>query len=210
VAFLICALIGYILGSIPTSYMAGRMAAGIDLREHGSGNLGATNTFRILGARVAVVVLVVDVAKGFLPVYLSPHLPGAPEFPAHWLKLVAAFSAVLGHMFSVFLRFSGGKGIATTAGAYMALSPYAFAFALLVWLAVLAVGRIVSVASMVAALTLPFLVLLTWRLDLSPVQPSVLVVSAALSVVIIAKHRSNIRRLMSGEEPKLARRRETP
>lgn len=207
-AFILSALLAYLLGSIPTSYLAGRLVAGIDLRSHGSGNLGAANTFRILGAKPALVVLLVDVAKGFLPVHLAPLLPGADQVPGHWLKLVAAFFAVVGHMFSVFVSLSGGKGIATTAGAYLALSPYAFLLALALWLLVLAASRIVSMASLSAALALPFIVVGTWRLGWSQARWSELAVSIALTFVIVVKHRSNIQRLIAGQEPKLGRKKQ--
>jgi glycerol-3-phosphate acyltransferase PlsY len=111
-AFIAIAIASYALGAIPFSYIAGKMFAGIDLREHGSGNLGASNTFRMLGSKIAVAVLICDIAKGYLPVhfaYLASGLAGTAgsAAPIHWLMLVAALAAVLGHMYSVFVGFSG-------------------------------------------------------------------------------------------------------
>lgn len=212
VAIAVAALAAYILGSIPFSYLAGRIFAGIDLRQHGSGNLGASNTFRILGARAAVAVLVLDVAKGFVPVYMAPIANNMQGLLAlrpmgdHWLMLVAALFAVLGHMFSLFLRFSGGKGIATSAGAFMALSPWAFMAAFLVWLLVFVATRIVSAGSISAALALPVIVLLLQRTGLANRHWSLLALSCAIAIVVLIKHRGNISRLLAGEEPALERR----
>lgn len=198
---------GYLLGSIPFSYLAGKVVKGIDLREHGSGNLGASNTFRILGARAGAVVLVLDVAKGFFPVFFAGKLAASAGVPVYWYTVAAAVAAVMGHMFSVYLRFGGGKGVATSGGAYLALSPIAVVCAFVVWLTVFATKRIVSLASLSAAVALPAAVYLVDRFDLWPSHWSYTVVTVVVSLVVIFKHRGNIRRLMSGSEPALARRR---
>ncbi len=199
-------LISYLAGSIPFSYIAGKLVAGIDLREHGSGNLGASNTFRILGAKVAVLVLLADAAKGFLPVYFAPQLGGGATIGMHWLMLAAAFFSVIGHMFSIYLRFTGGKGIATSAGAFLALAPWAFLGAFVVWVIVFAITRIVSAASICAAIALPVVVYVMGRAHLSNSHWSILVLSVAVSAVMLYGHRSNIQRLRSGTEPVLARK----
>lgn len=190
----------YLIGAIPFSYIAGRVIRGIDLREHGSGNLGATNTFRMLGAKWAVPVLVLDVVKGFVPVFLAGRLDfaGAPD--AHWLRLAAMFGAILGHLFSPYVRFSGGKGIATSAGAFMALAPWAFLGALSTFAAAFAARRIVSLASLAGAVTLPLWVYLAARAGLSESNWSTLVVSTIIMAVVVVKHRSNIKRLLAGTE----------
>jgi acyl phosphate:glycerol-3-phosphate acyltransferase len=176
----------YLVGGIPFSYIAGRLAKGIDLRQHGSGNLGASNTYRILGGRIALVVLALDIAKGLVPVILARGWDVGGEEPLH--ALAAAVGAVLGHLFSPYLRFSGGKGIATSAGAFAGLAPWAFACALVVFAIVFAARKIVALASLFAAVF--------WG-------------SVLVMLVVVWKHRGNIRRLAAGTEPRLARRRES-
>jgi len=200
------AVASYLLGGIPFSYIAGRMHKRIDLREHGSGNLGASNTFRILGGRVAIIVLILDIAKGFVPVYLAGHLSLPGSIDPLWLEVTAMFCAILGHLYSPYLGFSGGKGIATSAGAFSALAPYAFGGAFLVFAAVFAAKRIVSLASLAAAITLPIFVYVSGRQGLSEWHWLLQAVSIAIMLIVIVKHRSNIRRLASGSESALARK----
>ncbi len=199
------AVASYLAGAIPFSYIAGRVFGGIDLRRHGSGNLGASNTYRLLGGKIASAVLIGDVAKGFVPVHFAPVLGHTSGVAVHWLVLVAAFFAVIGHMFSVFVRFSGGKGVATTAGAFLALSPAALVVTAVAFAGVFAATRIVSAASITCAILLPLIVLVLDRTGLSRSHWSVLAVSLAIAVVVLFKHRANIRRLLSGEERALQR-----
>jgi glycerol-3-phosphate acyltransferase PlsY len=200
-------LIGaYLVGGIPFSYIAGMWAKGIDLRQHGSGNLGASNTYRILGGKIAIVVLICDVLKGLLPVVLARAWDIGGMEPVH--ALAAAVGAVLGHLFSPYLRFSGGKGIATSAGAFAGLAPWGFLIAFLVFASVFALRKIVSLASLSAAITLPVAVYLTSRIGLAPSSAAVLWGSILVMIVVIVKHRGNIKRLIAGTEPRLARRRE--
>lgn len=196
----------FLVGGVPFSYLAGKVARGIDLRQHGSGNLGASNTFRILGARWAAPVLVLDVLKGFVPVVLAAGIGERGGAQEPWLEIVAATAAILGHLFSPYLRFSGGKGIATSAGAFLALQPWAFLGAFGVWAGVFAWRRIMSLASLAAALSLPLLVWVTGRLRPGDSHWSVLAASTIITVVVVIKHRSNIRRLRRGTEPVLARK----
>jgi glycerol-3-phosphate acyltransferase PlsY len=202
----IAGIAAYLTGGIPFSYIAGRMARGIDLRQHGSGNLGASNTYRILGGRIALVVLLLDVAKGLLPVLVASRFDAAGAAPVH--ALAAAAGAILGHLFSPYLRFSGGKGIATSAGAFAGLAPLAFACAFAVFALVFAARRIVSLASLSAAFTLPVAVFALGRLGVASVHASVLWVTVGVMLAVVVKHRGNIRRLAAGTEPALARRRE--
>jgi glycerol-3-phosphate acyltransferase PlsY len=197
----------YLVGGIPFSYLAGKMTKGIDLRQHGSGNLGASNTYRILGGRIALIVLVLDIAKGFLPVFLARSYDAPGQEPLH--QLAGAVGAIIGHLFSPYLRFSGGKGIATSAGAFVALAPWAFGCALIVFALVFAARKIVSLASLSAAVTLPTAVFFTARAGLAPSSKSVLWGSIVVMLVVVGKHRGNIKRLVAGTEPRLARRRET-
>jgi glycerol-3-phosphate acyltransferase PlsY len=194
----------YLAGAIPFSYIAGK-ASGIDLSQHGSGNLGATNTFRFLGAKIAVPVLVADIVKGFLPTFFAPALSLGSTVGVHWLMLLAGFFAVIGHMFSPWVGFKGGKGIATTAGAFLAIAPVALFGAFAVWLLVMIVTRIVSVASITAALSLPLAVYMSSRTGLAENHESVLTLSFAIMAVVLVKHRSNIKRLLAGKEPVLQR-----
>ena len=190
-------LASYLLGAVPTSYIAGRLARGIDLREHGSGNLGATNVFRVLGWRTAAPVFLVDIFKGWLPAYLFPRLDGSAGW--EW-ALVYGAAAIVGHVFSVFVGFRGGKGVATGAGVFLALAPAAVLVALVVWLGVLLALRIVSLASILAASVLPLLVFLTRGAG------PVLWLSLGLAAFVVFAHRANIRRLLRGEEHRFGRR----
>lgn len=203
---IVVGVVAYLAGSIPFSYIAGKMLAGIDLREHGSGNLGASNTFRLLGGKVALGVLAGDVLKGFLPVYFAPAIAPSGTTPEHWLMLVAAFCAVNGHMFSAYLRFTGGKGIATTAGALLALSPPVFLVSFMVFLITFATRRIVSLASLAGAIALPIVVLVLDKTGIAQSHWSLLVVSILITIVVVVKHQSNIKRLIAGEEPALQRK----
>jgi glycerol-3-phosphate acyltransferase PlsY len=189
----------YLVGAIPASFIMGKMARGIDLREHGSGNLGAANTFRVLGRRAAVPVLLFDIGKGFFAVwYLSGFGDGTI-----WFSLLAAVSVVIGHNYSVFVRFSGGKGVGTTAGAFLALAPYAVLFCVFIWIVTLLLTRIVSLASMVAAVLLPVSVHLSNILFDADTHGSVLLLSVVVAVLVIYKHRPNIQRLREGSEKKI-------
>lgn len=205
-------LVSYLLGAIPFSYIAGKVVAGIDLREHGSGNLGASNTFRSLGPKIAILVLIGDIAKGFLPVYFAylanaaQGITGSADVPVHWLMLIAAFATVLGHMFSVFVKFSGGKGIATTAGTFLALSPWAFLGAFSVWLVLFIATRIVSLASLAAAMTLPLFVFLSGKFKLAEPHWSLFTLACLIALVVLYRHKSNINRLLAGTEPALAQK----
>jgi len=187
----------YLLGAFPTSYLAGRLTRGIDLRLHGSGNLGASNTFRVLGPRVAAPVMVLDVAKGFIPAWFFPLLAGGPA--GAWALAYGA-AAVVGHVFPVYLRFRGGKGVATAGGVFLALSPSAVGVALAVWLTVLGVWRMVSLASMSAALAL-----LATLASLDR-RPLVVGLGALMAAFVIFAHRDNIGRIARGEEYRFGRR----
>ncbi|HWA16603.1 MAG TPA: glycerol-3-phosphate 1-O-acyltransferase PlsY, partial [Gemmatimonadales bacterium] len=189
----------YFVGSIPTSYLVGRWARGIDLREHGSRNLGATNVYRTLGWKFAIPVGLVDVAKGAVPVLLfGPRAPGVPYFPI-WCGI----AAVLGHVFSVFVRFKGGKGVATAAGMVIALAPLAFPVVLVIWGLVVWGTGYVSLGSITAALVFPFA---DWWLHPARRGPVTLLIDLALAGFIIWKHRANIQRLLAGTENRFGRR----
>jgi len=188
---LIWIVAAYLVGAIPTSYLAGRLGRGIDLREHGSKNLGATNVYRVLGWKYAVPVGLIDMAKGALPVALFPRWAHG----AAWLPVVLGTAAVLGHMFSPYVRFRGGKGVATAAGMFLALAPVAIAVSAAVWAGVLWFSGYVSVSSLAAALLFPI-----WTHLTVPDAPYTFWASVALAVLIVFSHRANIRRLLDGTE----------
>jgi glycerol-3-phosphate acyltransferase PlsY len=188
----------YLLGAIPTSYLAGRIFRGIDLREHGSRNLGATNLYRVLGWRFAVPVGLLDAAKGLIPVLVfAPRVS-----PSELFALVCGLTAVVGHAFSVFVRFKGGKGVATAAGVMLGLTPAALGVAAAVWVALVYLTGYVSVASITAAAVFPVAVFLIDR----PARAAMLWLDVAVAAGIIWLHRANIRRLLNGTENRFGRR----
>ncbi|HMA77487.1 MAG TPA: glycerol-3-phosphate 1-O-acyltransferase PlsY [Candidatus Krumholzibacteriaceae bacterium] len=190
---------GYLLGSIPTSFILGKVLKGVDLREFGSGNLGAANTFRVLGAKAAVPVLIIDIGKGFLAVK-AVSLFGIDNST---LIALAAFLAVLGHNYSIFVRFSGGKGVGTTTGVFLAIAPVAVAICLIVWLVILLLTRIVSLASMSAAVFLPVSLILMRFLFGYKTGMVIIALSVIVAIAVIYKHRSNIKRLKLGTEKRI-------
>jgi acyl phosphate:glycerol-3-phosphate acyltransferase len=195
-------LASYLVGAIPTSYLAGRLFHGIDLREHGSRNLGATNVYRTLGWRYAVPVGLFDMLKGAVPVLaFAPRVSDSQLF-----ALACGIAAILGHVFSVFVRFRGGKGVATAAGVMLGLTPLAIGVAALVWLAVVALTGYVSLASIAGAAVFPLAVFLLERPD----RPEILWLDALVAVAIIWLHRANIRRLLNGTESRFGRRATPP
>jgi glycerol-3-phosphate acyltransferase PlsY len=197
---LLALLIGFLLGSIPASYIAGRLR-GIDLREHGSGNLGATNVYRVLGPGYAVPVLVVDLLKGALAVALGstllPELVRVPDL----IPLLCGFAAVLGHSLSPFVGFRGGKGVATAAGVFLTLAPWAAVPAFAVWLFLLLLTRIMSIASIAGAAVLPMNLLVFEIVDREERFRWATVCAALLIAVwVVWRHRSNLERLREGRE----------
>lgn len=187
----------YLVGAIPTSYLVGKLLRGIDLREHGSKNLGATNVYRVLGAKVAVPVGLFDVFKGAAPVlWLAPFGPEWGSFP-----LICGIAAILGHVFSVFVRFKGGKGVATAGGVVIALAPLAILICLGIWAALVFSTGYVSLGSSVAALAYPGLVF--W---LTPAQRPFIFVHIAIALALVWFHRANIQRLMNGTENRFGKR----
>ncbi len=186
----------YLIGAFPTSYVVGRLLYGVDLRQHGSGNLGATNTFRVLGWKAALLVFPVDIFKGFAPTFFFPKIDGSP----HWeWALAFGAAAIFGHVYSIYVGFKGGKGVAASAGVFLALAPWAVLAGLVVWGTLVALTRIVSIASIAAALVVPPVVYLTHR------PAPVLWLSLALMLFVIWAHRANIGRLARGEEHRFGR-----
>jgi glycerol-3-phosphate acyltransferase PlsY len=181
-------LAGYLLGSIPTGYLLGSLA-GVDVRKQGSGNVGATNVARVLGVGRGLLTLAIDAGKGWLAVFLARQL----DVSLIWV-LLAGIAAFLGHLYPVFLRFRGGKGVATALGIFLYLAPLATLVLVGIFALTVIATRIVSLASIVAALAAP---LMFWWFD---TPPAAIVVAGFIAAMIIWRHRSNIQRLLAGTE----------
>lgn len=192
----------YLLGATPTSYLAGRLVRGIDLREHGSKNLGATNVYRILGWKYAIPVALIDIAKGAIAVLLFPRWAGSD---APWLPIVLGGAAVVGHMYSPYVSLKGGKGVATAAGMFLALAPVAVLLAMVVWGLCLWITGYVSLSSIIAVASVPL-----WIQLLGPDSPYVFWAGIALVGLIIFAHRRNIARLIAGTENRFRTRGDGP
>jgi len=189
----------YLLGSIPFGLLFTRLFGGGDVRKAGSGNIGATNVARVAGPVPAVLTLIFDFAKGAAPVWLAGRLT---EESAMWM-VSAALGAILGHCFPVWLKFRGGKGVATAAGAFCALSPAALLGSVILFLLVLFFWRYVSLASISATAAMPLLIYILWAPGHAP-PLSITFGALASAVIIIYKHDANIQRLVQGEEPKFS------
>jgi glycerol-3-phosphate acyltransferase PlsY len=199
---LAAALLGaYALGAIPTSWVAARLGTGIDLRQHGSKNLGATNLYRVLGWRYAIPVGAFDIAKGAAPTLWFPPRVGS----AAWIPLAVGAAAVLGHVFSVFVRFRGGKGVATSAGVVLALAPVPLLASAVAWVAVLRGTGYMSLASIAGALVFP---IAAWALGTA--NPYVVPVGALMAAFIVFTHRANIGRLLAGTESRFGKQHGSP
>jgi len=206
----------YLIGSIPFSFLVVKFVAGADIRHHGSRNVGATNVARNFGKAPGIVALLLDIAKGYAAVALARWIVDRPDWPyvadaAHtaplysmsmWIAL-AALIAVLAHMYPVWLRFHGGKGVATAAGAFLALDPIAIAAAAIVFLIVILATRFVSLASIFSAASVPIFLRFLVHAPFWTI-----IISTLISVAIILKHHSNIARLAQGSERRIGERKE--
>jgi len=203
VYLIILIIISYLTGSTPTSIIIGRITKNIDIREHGSGNAGGTNVFRVLGWKPALIVVIIDVFKGWLPAAIfAPAFYYAQIIPdLGVLQILCGFSAVLGHTYTIFARFKGGKGVGTLGGMLIALFPTVFPFCLAVAVITIMLTGYVSLASMFASVSLPiFLFLLPPIFGTNPAPLSLMVFSLLIPWFITFTHRSNIQRLRNGEE----------
>lgn len=186
-------LASYLAGSFPTSVIVAKLHGGIDLTKKGSGNLGATNVSRVIGRKFGLITLIVDALKGFVPVFLLMKL-----FPTHPIILsLIIIAPVIGHCYSVFVKFKGGKGVATALGIFIAISPEAVLIALLIFAAILFFARYVSLASIVSAFLMPFLIFYSLK------NIYIFAASVIISALIIYKHSPNIKRLLNGTEHKI-------
>jgi glycerol-3-phosphate acyltransferase PlsY len=190
--------IGYILGSVPSAVWIGQSFHETDVREHGSKNAGATNTFRVLGWKTGLIVLLLDMLKGYGALLISQRLFDLQ--PQDTILVLAGAAAVLGHIFPLFAQFRGGKGIATLAGIGIALFPLSFLMVLAVFMIVFALSRFVSLSSILAALSLPFL---SYFVEQNS-QPQIIIFTIVIAVLVPVTHHANIRRLLNGTEKKLS------
>jgi glycerol-3-phosphate acyltransferase PlsY len=197
-------IISYLIGSVPTAYIFGRLLKGIDIRKFGSGNVGATNALRVLGKGPGILVLVLDVFKGVLPIlFLSDFILAKTEISNEIVFIILGISCIIGHNWTIFLNFHGGKGIATTLGVLVGLAfkieglNLILLLLILIWLLIFVISRIVSLASLISALALP--IFMIWFK-----QSQVMIfTSIILTAFVILRHKSNLKRLIEGKETKL-------
>jgi glycerol-3-phosphate acyltransferase PlsY len=190
-AFIVMFGLAYLIGAIPFGLVVGKLFYGVDIRREGSGNVGTTNVFRVLGKRAGVVVLVLDMLKGFIPA-LAASLLFNP-----WYAIFIAAAPVVGHMYSIYLKGSGGKGVATGAGVVLALAPQAFLICLVVWVVLVLTTRYVSVGSLAASFLVPVLVIAFD--DPLPYQ----IAAVLVAIIVWWAHRGNIGRLVRGREHRI-------
>jgi len=204
--FLLVILCSYLIGSFPTAIIAGRLLIKADIRKLGSGNAGATNVFRILGWKPALIVVLIDIAKGFCPVFfLAPFAIGSVALDGTVIMILAGVAAIAGHVWTVFAGFRGGKGVGTGFGVLLGLAPVPALLMLAVWIAVTAATRIISIASMAAALAFPLILLAQRVLLEKEVALPVQILSGVLALFILITHRKNIGRLLKGEEKRISK-----
>ena len=198
---IILGITAYLIGSIPTGIVVAKILGAPDPRAVGSGNIGATNVGRAAGKAAGIITLIGDVLKGFLITLLALYILGSSSEANSPLAIsIVAFSVFLGHLFPVFLKFKGGKGVATTLGVFLAIGPLQAILALIIFIILVAIFKYVSVASMIASVSIPLL------LNLSPATSPYVPLAVIISVLIILKHSDNIKRLIQGTENKIGRK----
>ncbi len=193
-------IIAYLLGSIPTSYIFGKLTRNIDIREHGSGNAGATNALRILGTKIGIITLLVDIGKGVAAVLIGKAIIGNPS---DLLLILTGLCAILGHIFTVFLNFKGGKGVATSAGVFIALMPLPLLICLIIFILIVWTTRYVSLGSITASLGL-WIYMLVLNINNNFESYVMLIFVSFVAGFIIIRHKANIGRLLSGNENKIS------
>lgn len=200
-SLIVIIFLSYLAGSIPTSIIMSKLTRGIDIRDHGSGNAGATNVIRVLGWKIGLPVIIVDVGKGVLATLLISQIRIDPIPISHNLaQIIAGLSAVLGHIWTIFAGFKGGKGVGTAAGMLFSLYPIAGVICLIVFGIVLLTGRYVSVSSMTAAISLPIVILILNKFFNYSISYELFCFAMLMAALIVFTHRSNIKRLIRGEE----------
>lgn len=200
-SIILVALLAYLIGSFPTSVVWGRITRRIDIREYGSGNAGGTNALRVLGWQAGLIVALVDIGKGMLAAALVSKIRVDPVPIDHELmQMIAGACAVIGHIWTVLALFKGGKGVATAGGVLIVISPWAALICLIVFVALVVTTRYVSLGSIAAASTLPFILLILDRMTGKTFSNAFIIFSVILGGLICFTHRDNIRRLLHGQE----------
>ncbi len=199
IEFIVFSLAAYLLGSIPSAVWIGKTLHGIDVREHGSKNAGATNTFRVLGKKAGIIVLVMDVLKGVAAVFLPRFLSQGNEEQVIQLELLAGVFVFLGHLFPIFAGFRGGKGVATSLGIIIGIHPEAAGLCLLIFLLVFIASHYVSLGAIVASFFFPLIVILVFKEE----SLYLIIFSIVIGLTVIATHKKNIQRLLHGQENKM-------
>jgi glycerol-3-phosphate acyltransferase PlsY len=184
----------YLLGSIPFALLVVKLVKGVDIREYGSGNVGATNAFRVLGLGLGILVALLDIGKGFIAVSVARYFFADQPL----LLLVAGLLSIAGHNWPIFLKFKGGKGVATSVGVLISLSPKTILVAFLVWLTVVLITQYVSLASIIAAIVIPILMYVFGQ------ETIFIILAVLIAVFVIYRHQSNIKRLLAGTENKVS------
>jgi len=196
-----CLMLAYLLGAIPSAVWIGQTFWGVDVREYGSGNAGATNTFRVLGPRAGIPVLIMDICKGWLAVqlatFLGSYIPGTQQFVN--FKLALGVAALLGHIFPVYVGFRGGKGVATLLGILWGVHPPAALICLCIFLVVFLLTGYVSLGSMITAVSFPFIIMLFFQNTVASMN----IFGMAVAILVLVTHQRNIERLFRGEESKI-------
>ena len=207
VIFVSAIVLAYLIGSIPTAVWVGRIFYKVDVRTKGSGNAGATNTMRVLGLKAGIPVIIIDILKGWLAVYVGAQiaLPEFTQYQVLYLQISMAAAAVLGHIFPIYVGFKGGKGVATLFGVGLALFPNAVLAVLGVFLLVFFITRMVSVSSVLASISFPFMVIFLFHIPYLPL----ILLAIAVGLFVPVMHHNNIKRLLRGEESKISFKRKS-
>jgi len=196
-------IISYLIGSIPTAFIFGKFLKGIDIRKFGSGNVGATNTLRVIGRKAGIMVLSIDILKGIIPIFLVEIVIGHVQITPEIFRILAGISCICGHNWAIFLNFKGGKGIAATLGVLIGLAlktpglGIILLLLILIWLLIFLLLRIVSLASIISAVLLPLFAVIFKQ------SPVIITASAVLCFFVLLRHKPNIFRLLSGKEAKI-------
>lgn len=186
-------IVAYILGSIPNALWIGKVFKGIDVREHGSKNTGSTNAARVLGAKLGILTLILDISKGAIPTLIASML-----LDSSISVILVGICAILGHSFSIFMKFKGGKAVATTVGVFIVLVPGAILLAAIVFFLVFGITRYVSLSSMIGAISLPIWIIIFYK------NIPLTIFGIIIAILIIVRHKSNIQRLLNGTESKFS------
>ncbi len=208
VSFLIIFILSYLVGSFPTAILLGKILMKDDIRHYGSGNAGATNVFRVMGWKAALIVVLIDIGKGIAAVLLIPKIIWQPvPLDGVTVQILTGIAAIAGHIWTVFAGFRGGKGVGTAFGVLVALIPLSTLVAGIVWLILVLITRIVSVGSLVAGMLFPVFVLLEKHYFDTNVSTPLLAMAVLVALLIIITHRSNIKRLIKGQENRFGSKR---